>query len=298
MFWSGEELALRLPGLIFPYNPSQVDCASYRLCLGEQAFATSDRFSDGEPGVPAIQVLTPSRPNSTINIHPGQFAFLLTEESVEVPKDAIALISMRAGLKFKGLINVSGFHVDPGWKGRLVFGVYNAGPKMLMLERGQDLFLIVFASLDRTSAMTYPGTNNNRAGIKLEWAEGMAGQVFSPMALQRQMQEIQKIQSTLTTDLADIKGRGRTWDGVMVTLGIGFIGFLLAVILALFTSDFLKSVIGDWMNSAIALHLENVRKVASSLKPMTPTENVEPPKTVALPHTSTSPPKLLEHEKK
>jgi dCTP deaminase len=175
---------------------------------------------------------------------------------------------MRAGLKFKGLINVSGFHVDPGWEGRLVFGVYNAGPKTLMLERGQELFLIVFGSLDRPSNITYPGSNHNRLGIKLEWAEGMAGQVFSPMALQRQMLEIQQTQRSLTTDLADIKGRGRTWDGVIITLGLGFVGIVVTVLIALFASDFVKAAIGNWTNSAIELHLENVRKDAKSLKPL------------------------------
>lgn len=296
MFWSGEELSARLPSLIVPYNPNQVDCASYRLCLGEQAFATSDRFTEGAADVPPIQVLTTTRPSSTISIHPGQFAFLLTEESVKVPNDALALISMRAGLKFKGLINVSGFHVDPGWEGRLVFGVYNAGPKTLMLERGQDLFLIVFASLDRPSSITYPGSNHNRLGIKLEWAEGMAGQVFSPMALQRQMLEIQQTQKSLTTDLADIKGRGRTWDGVIITLGLGFLGIVVTVFITLFASDFVKAAIGNWTNSAIELHLENVRKDAKSLRPLPSEKNFSrdlpsQPKTQS---NST----LLEHAKK
>ena len=59
---------------------------------------------------------------------PGQFAFLLTDEIVEVPDSAMALISIKAKIKWRGLINVSGFHVDPGFKGRLIFSVYNAGP--------------------------------------------------------------------------------------------------------------------------------------------------------------------------
>jgi len=158
-------------------------------------------------------------------------------------------------------MNVSGFHVDPGWKGRLVFGVYNAGPKMLMLERGQDLFLIVFASLDRSSNMTYPGTNNNRSGIKLEWAEGMAGQVFSPMALQRQMQVIQSTQNDVVIKLADLKGRAGAWDTLLFT----FLGLILAVILAIITTDFMKAGVGGWIKSAIDLHIETVQKEVAAL---------------------------------
>jgi dCTP deaminase len=84
-------------------------------------------------------------------IPPGQFAFLQTEEVVSVPVDAMAFISMKATFKMKGLVNVSGFHVDPGWKGPLLFAVYNAGPQTVHLQRGLRLFLIWIADLDLPS---------------------------------------------------------------------------------------------------------------------------------------------------
>jgi dCTP deaminase len=81
----------------------------------------------------------------------GQFAFLLTEEVVHVPDHVLGFISLKAQVKFGGLVNVSGFHVDPGYHGRLVYSVYNAGPAPVELERGKDLFLIWFAHLDNPS---------------------------------------------------------------------------------------------------------------------------------------------------
>ncbi|WP_418068197.1 dCTP deaminase domain-containing protein [Rhizobium laguerreae] len=77
----------------------------------------------------------------------GQFALLITEESVSVPEDALAFISIRATYKFQGLVNVSGFHVDPGFRGRLIFSVFNAGPSSVHLARGEDCFHIWFADL-------------------------------------------------------------------------------------------------------------------------------------------------------
>jgi hypothetical protein len=65
-----------------------------------------------------------------------------------VPKNAIAFISMKAGIKHKGLINISGFHVDPGFKGKLLFSVYNAGTTKINLKRGQECFLIWYSNLD------------------------------------------------------------------------------------------------------------------------------------------------------
>ena len=47
-------------------------------------------------------------------------AMLITEEQVNVPLDAMAFISMKAGKKLGGLINISGFHVDPGFNPSVV----------------------------------------------------------------------------------------------------------------------------------------------------------------------------------
>lgn len=45
-------------------------------------------------------------------------------------------------------MNVSGFHVDPGYKGKLLFAIFNAGPQTVTVRCGQDAFLIWFARLE------------------------------------------------------------------------------------------------------------------------------------------------------
>jgi dCTP deaminase len=55
------------------------------------------------------------------------------------------------------LVNVSGFHVDPGYHGQLTFAVFNAGPVPIHLKRGQPIFLIWYASLDRETAVKKDG---------------------------------------------------------------------------------------------------------------------------------------------
>ena len=42
---------------------------------------------------------------------------------------------------------MSGFHVDPGYAGKLVFAVFNAGPRSVALRRGDPCFLIWFCDL-------------------------------------------------------------------------------------------------------------------------------------------------------
>lgn len=186
-FWSGERLNVELcKGLIEPFDPSRIDCASYPLCVGDQAFVTSDRFTSSDPSAPIVSVLSDA-PKHTICIPPGQFAFLLTEEDVAVPNTAIALISIKSKYKFQGLINVSGFHVDPGFRGKLLFSLYNAGPSEIILERGQRMFMIVYADLDQETTKSYAGSAQKRTGIDPSLVQGMTSQVFSPLMLQRKI---------------------------------------------------------------------------------------------------------------
>lgn len=225
-FWSGERLAIELPNLIYPYDPQSIDCASYRLRVGGQAFVTSDHFSTSAPSAPIISVFQPA-PNHTLQIPPGQFAFLLTDEKVAVPHNAIALISIRAKHKFKGLINVSGFHVDPGWNGQLIFSIYNAGPNPVIIEDKQDMFLIVYADLDQATTKVYTGIANGRARIEPHLVEGMNSQVFSPQMLQREME-------ALKSELGNIKASESNFRAV--TYGVSASLTLLITLAALFAT--------------------------------------------------------------
>lgn len=129
-------------------------------------------------------------PGDSFAVPPGQFAFLLTEEVVRVPLDAIAFISIRATIKFCGLVNVSGFHVDPGYDGRLVFSVFNAGPAPVHLERGEACFLIWFASLDGETrrGKTEPGFSN----IPTRLINPIAGEIQSFEGLLARIKENDK----------------------------------------------------------------------------------------------------------
>lgn len=142
-FWSSQTLLSRLPTLIDPFDVKSVESASYELHLGEEVYISA------LPDTPLKErVKINLKEQKTIPIPPGQFAFLITKEEVSIPEDVIAFISMKFGIKAKGLINVSGFHVDPGYSGRLIFAVYNAGPLIYHVEYGEPLFLIWFANLD------------------------------------------------------------------------------------------------------------------------------------------------------
>jgi dCTP deaminase len=146
-FWSSQTLRSRLPSLIEPFEDDRIQSASYELCLGEEVYISP------LPDTPQNErKKTFLKERETVPIPPGQFAFLITSEKVTVPSNAIAFISIKFKAKAEGLINVSGFHVDPGYSGRLIFAVYNAGPLNFHVQYGKQLFSIWFADLDESDA--------------------------------------------------------------------------------------------------------------------------------------------------
>lgn len=251
-FWSGEKLAQQLPRLISTFDPKNLDCASYQLSVGDQVFATSDKFASSAPTDPLVSVLGNS-PNNILRIRPGQFAFIMTKESVSVPNDALALISMRAKYKFKGLINVSGFHVDPGWQGKLLFSVYNAGPAEVIIQLDDPMFLIVYADLDCSSAKVYTGGSKGQTQIKADLLQNMTEQVFSPLMLQRQVEVLgESVRSVETT--------ATTWK--IVTIVVTSVLTLILAYVAIFAT-FVPSALGVMLANTLEVSGYEVNRKSS-----------------------------------
>jgi len=169
-FWGGAKLLAEVgkQGIVAPFDPEQIDCSAYTLTLGAEAFVTPSFGDDlrenlkrslAEPIGENVCGQERRKGGGTVVIPPGQFAFLLTEEVVSIPKNVMGFISLKSKAKFRGLINVSGFHVDPGFKGRLIYSVFNAGPAALPLSRGDNLFLLWLADLSGRTQKGYYKTD-------------------------------------------------------------------------------------------------------------------------------------------
>ena len=201
-FWSGETLAQRLPGLVEPFDKKAIDCAAYTLRIGNEVYVSPD----GKMKSPDRHTKKTLGKDEGFTIPPGQFAFLLTKEKVTVPDDAIAFISIKGKTKFRGLINISGFHADPGYQGRLLFSVLNAGPKPLHLQQGQQLFLIWYADLDRS---TEGRVNKGFDSIDPKLVNGISGEILSLQSLsdkQRYLETQIKLYITWVTIFVTIIG--------------------------------------------------------------------------------------------
>ncbi len=215
MFWSGETLLQKLPGLITPFSRDNLDCNSYTLTIGHEVYVSpTDQAADAK-----TKTKQQLNNGQAFTIPPGQFAFLLTEETVAVPSNAMAFISMKSTFKLKGLVNVSGFHVDPGFRGQLTFAVFNAGPTPVHLQQGQLCFLVWYASLDCVSNVIK--TSPAQKGLNPNNITGIAGEIQSLAGLANRIRKVEVEQRII-----------RLVSGVIFTAIVGALIGLFAAPLA------------------------------------------------------------------
>jgi len=91
---------------------------------------------------------------------------------------------------------VSGFHVDPGFEGHLLFSVYNAGPSIITLSEGSAYFPIWFAELDQHQ--DYKGSHEKQTKIPDEPVEALSqGELASPNVLSKRIEETKNLKTKI-----------------------------------------------------------------------------------------------------
>ena len=128
----------QLPIFFHDFDWTNLREANYDLRLGEDVYVTTKKLPEK---------LTQMGADGTISIEPGEFGVLMAHEYVFVPQDLMGFISIRLRHKTRGLVNISGFHVNPGFCGKIMFAVYNAGPSDVVLRYKEPVFMIMFDKL-------------------------------------------------------------------------------------------------------------------------------------------------------
>lgn len=183
-FWSTQRIRAeqqRLGNLVEPFFDSRIKQGAYELALSREVITSPHMGVRSQPGEGQV-----------LEIPPGQFALLYTEEKISIPAHVIAFISIKATVKLDGLVNISGFHVDPGFTGRLKYSVYNAGNLPIFLEYGRETFLIWFSELDEATEDPYVGNHKNQNRITPHDRQRMSEESHSPAALDRRLEKVER----------------------------------------------------------------------------------------------------------
>jgi dCTP deaminase len=170
------------------YETKCVRQCSYDLRLGKELYMT---------GESAPRILTEEEPY--VSLPPGQFAILTCHEIVDIPRNMMAFLSVRFMYKLEGLVNISGFHVDPTFKGVLRFAVQNVGPADILLKLFEPTFTIFFAEL--TSDEIGGGRDKEEdihfkqglTGIRLEDVQLLGGRNFTLSTLQKEVDRLRTL---------------------------------------------------------------------------------------------------------
>lgn len=205
-FWTNQRLhsALGDGGVVTPFDPANIKQAAYELGVARE-YAVTSEDGDGQ----RIE----ASGGDFIKIPAGQFALLLTEERVAIPADALGFISVKAGWKLKGLVNVSGFHVDPGFSGRLKFSVYNASGQTLNINPSRRVFVLWLSSLVEAlpNESLYRGAHQDQDRISDDDLAAIAGMVASPAGLSNRISalgdrltgELPRLEAALTKTITE-----------------------------------------------------------------------------------------------
>jgi dCTP deaminase len=151
--------------------------ASYDLRLGPDSYVV---------GNDAPTRLTADK-SPYLTIPPGQFALLTTFEELSMPEDLLGFITLRNGFKMQGLINVSGFHVDPTHKGKLVFAVNNIGPNDIRLRLLEPTFTIFFSKVEGEIEGARPPFGNE---LPLQFVQLLGGSSITLSKLQKEFDDL------------------------------------------------------------------------------------------------------------
>lgn len=103
-------------------------------------------------------------------------------------KQVIGFITVRNRFKMQGLVNISGFHVDPTFKGRLRFAVQNVGSTDIRLRYDTPTFTIFFSRVDGNVG---DARDEEKEGLRLEDVQLLGG---GSITLSQMKKDIDRLQ--------------------------------------------------------------------------------------------------------
>ncbi|WP_422110940.1 dCTP deaminase domain-containing protein [Euryhalocaulis caribicus] len=104
MFWCGETIKVWGPKfkLVTPFDDGQIDCAAYTLRVGPECYVTPDHYNKRDAGKKIYLKYNDDEDRAeSVTIPSNQFAWIMTEECINIPKHLIGFISLKAGKNLK-----------------------------------------------------------------------------------------------------------------------------------------------------------------------------------------------------
>lgn len=126
--------------LVCPYDEKNVQTCSYDLTFGGEYYFYREK--DGNR-VNIVRL----RQGEKLYIPADAICYILTEETVQIPNNLTASISLSFGLIKKGVMLAAQPPYDPGYKGKTVALLHNLSDEEVEISVGEHILNIVFSTL-------------------------------------------------------------------------------------------------------------------------------------------------------
>jgi dCTP deaminase len=101
--------------------------------------------------------------NKSFILKPKDFVLALTIEKIFMPTNLIGWLDGRSSLARLGLmIHMTSHRIDPGWNGKIVLELFNAGNFILALTPGMFIAALSFEILSGVSSQPYNYKNRSK----------------------------------------------------------------------------------------------------------------------------------------
>ncbi len=141
-------------------------------------------------------------------VDPGEVVFVLTEERLKLPMNMVAQLSPKRKLSHAGILTLGGFCIDPGYEGRLLFGLFNFSSTPFPLIPGKKLVAATFFRLEGQELGDFPQPLEPLDDFPDELVTVM--QKYSPVAAQSVVESVSKLQRDLAALREEIRSH-ETW---------------------------------------------------------------------------------------
>lgn len=140
-----------------------------------------------------------------LELSPGAYAGIISYECLVLPENICARIGSKRAVSYDGIILLTGSVIDPGYEGHLLFGLYNASQRKIIIRHGRKICNIVFEILSEIPEKFAPSNPSLLAGsFPDEFVDRMANMDVLPwMQISERVKQIEEI----TKDIIDLKAR-------------------------------------------------------------------------------------------
>ena len=134
--------------MVYPYDRSQVNTASYDVCIGDNLLLLRDTSCGWE----SISLIGDYK----FWLMPNDFILTETIESFHIPRNISAQFALKSSRGREGYEHLSAGFIDPAWHGsKLTMELFNANPNPIPIYKGLKIGQIIFTRCDAQPIRAY-----------------------------------------------------------------------------------------------------------------------------------------------